>query len=43
MQLEKRGTAIGDRSSVSVMKARQFSFSQDKAFGQFLPYGAEGF
>ena len=41
IQLEKRGTVIGDRSAGAVMEARQFPFSQGSAFGTDLPYGVE--
>jgi C-terminal processing protease CtpA/Prc len=41
VQLEKRGTVIGDRSAGAVMEAREFPFTQGAAFGEFLPYGVE--
>ncbi|MGC2111183.1 MAG: S41 family peptidase [Candidatus Korobacteraceae bacterium] len=41
VQLEKRGTVIGDRSAGAVMEAREFPFSQGAAFGTALPYGVE--
>lgn len=41
VQLEKRGTVIGDRSAGAVMEARPFPFSQGAAFGEYLPYGVE--
>jgi carboxyl-terminal processing protease len=41
VQIEKRGTVIGDRSAGAVMEARRFQFSQGKAFGEFLPYGVQ--
>ena len=41
VQLEKRGTIVGDRSAGAVMEARQFPFSQGSAFGTALPYGVE--
>jgi len=41
IQLEKRGTIVGDRSAGAVMEARQFPFSQGSAFGTDLPYGVE--
>ena len=41
VQLEKRGTVIGDRSSGAVMEAREFSLHQGEMLGSLLPYGVE--
>lgn len=41
VQLEKRGTVIGDRSAGAVMEARQFHFDQGAMLGTDLPYGVE--
>ena len=41
IQLEKRGTVIGDQSAGAVMEALRFHFSQGKAFGDYLPYGVQ--
>jgi carboxyl-terminal processing protease len=41
VQLEKRGTVIGDRSAGAVMEAREFPFNQGAMLGTDLPYGVE--
>lgn len=41
VQLEKRGTVIGDRSAGAVMEAREFAFNQGALLGTDLPYGVE--
>ncbi len=41
VQLEKRGTVIGDRSAGAVMEAREFPLHQGAVFGNYLPYGVE--
>ncbi|HUI83706.1 MAG TPA: S41 family peptidase [Candidatus Binatia bacterium] len=41
VQLEKRGTVIGDRSAGAVMEARAFPFTQGALLGTELPYGVE--
>jgi C-terminal processing protease CtpA/Prc len=41
VQLQKRGTVIGDRSAGAVMEARHFSFAQGVMLGTALPYGVE--
>jgi carboxyl-terminal processing protease len=41
VQLEKRGTIIGDRSAGAVMEARVFPFEQGALLGTDLPYAVE--
>ncbi len=41
VQLEKRGTVVGDQSAGAVMEARQFHFEQGHLLGTDLPYGVE--
>ena len=41
VQLEKRGTVVGDQSAGAVMEARTFPFSQGALLGSDLPYGVE--
>jgi C-terminal processing protease CtpA/Prc len=41
VQLEKRGTVIGDQSAGAVMEARVFPFNQGAMLGTDLPYAVE--
>jgi carboxyl-terminal processing protease len=41
VQLEKRGTVVGDKSAGAVMEARVFSFDQGAMLGTELPYAVE--